>query len=126
MPFLNYPEEFEENVDKILDSIHINNDLKKYLKEKAREIESWVKGFMKKKFCCGMCSSSRIESKHRILKQYLDSGKRLSELFQVVKELEKMEISRMENEIERFRKKEKNGAKRILLLHCKRLILITF
>ena len=109
-----------------MDSIHLNNDLKKYLKEKAKEKESWVKGFMKKKFCCGMCNSSRIESKHRILKQYLNSGKRLSELFQVVKELEKMEISRMENEIERFRKKEKNGAKRILLLHCKRLILITF
>ena len=43
----------------------------------------------------------------QIQKQYLNPGKRLSELFQVVKELEKMEISRMKNDVERFRKKER-------------------
>lgn len=54
-----------------------------------------------------MCSSSRIESKHRVLKQYLNSSKRLTELFQVLKNLEAVEISRMENEIEKSRKNER-------------------
>ena len=54
-----------------------------------------------------MCSSSRIESKHRVLKQYLNSSKRLTELFKVLKNLEAVEISRMENEIEKSRKNER-------------------
>jgi len=37
----------------------------------------------------------------------LNSGKHLTELFQVIKELKKKEISRMENEVERSKKNER-------------------
>ena len=77
------------------------------MKKKAEEKQFWVKGFMKSQFCCGMCSSSRIESKHSVLKRYLNSGKRLTELFKTVKEIEQREISNMENEVKRSRKNER-------------------
>jgi len=107
LPFSNDPEEFETSFAKILGQNQLQSDMKIYLLNKAKEKEFWVKGFMKKKFCCGMCSSSRIESKHRVLKQYLNSSKRLTELFQVLKNLEAIEISRMENKIEKSRKNER-------------------
>jgi len=107
LPYSNYPQEFEEDISEIYDSNLISSELKKYLKDKSKEKELWVKGFMKAKFCCGMCSTSRIESKHQTLKQFLNSGKRLTELFQVIKESEKKEISRMENEVERSKKNER-------------------
>ena len=108
LPYSNYPEEFEEDFSDICKSDLLQTELIKYLEDKVEEKESWVKGYMKNQFCCGMCSSSsRIESKHRVLKLYLNSGKRLTELFQIVKELEKKEVAKMANEIEKSRKNER-------------------
>ena len=120
LPYSNSPLKFEEDMSEINDSTLISSELKKYLKDKLKEKEFWVKGFMKVKFCCGMCSTSRIESKHKTLKQFLNSGKRLTELFKVIKELEQKEISRMENEIEKFHKKErKKQEKNDIIIHFK-------
>ena len=120
LPYSNYPQEFEEDISEIYQSKLISSELKKYLKDKAKEKQFWVKGFMKIKFCCGMCSTSRIESKHRTLKKFLNSGMRLIELFKIVKELEKKEVSRMENEIEKSGKIErKKKDKSDLILNFK-------
>lgn len=113
LPFSNYPDHFEEDFSDIISSTLISPDLKKYLNDKAQEKEFWVKGFMKSKFCCGMCSSSRIESKHRVLKQFLNSGMRLSELFTVVKKLEKIEITQFEKEIQESQKNERKKKEKI-------------
>ena len=78
--------------------------MKKYLDDKFKEKELWVKGFMKINFCCGICTTSRIEAKHRVLRQFLNSGKRLTEVFNVIKELEQREISNLTNEIEKSNK----------------------
>jgi len=108
LPYSNYPEEFEEDFSDICKSDLLQTELIKYLEDKVEEKEFWVKGYMKNQFCCGMCSSSsRIESKHRVLKLYLNSGKRLTELFQIVKQLEKKEVAKMANEIEKSRKNER-------------------
>jgi len=64
---------------------------------------------MKKKFCCGMCTTSRIEAKHSVLKKFLNSGKRLTEVFKVIKELEEREIASYKNELD---KSNKNARKK--------------
>jgi len=63
---------------------------------------------MKENFCGGICTTSRLESKHRILKKYLNSSKRLTELFNVFRELESKEISSFKNEIEKMKKAARN------------------
>jgi len=60
---------------------------------------------MKETFCCGLCTSSRIESKHRIYKKYLNGSKRLCELFKVFKELEQQEVLKFCEEIRSSKKK---------------------
>ena len=81
LPFANYKEDFEISIKKISKSKHINEDLKGYLEDKIKIKEYWVKASMKINFCCGMCTPSRIESKHRIYKSYMNSKTRLTELF---------------------------------------------
>jgi len=64
LPYQNYQKEFEDSYEEISISNHINKELKTYLKNKCSDKKLWVKAFMKGKFCAGMCTTSRIESKH--------------------------------------------------------------
>lgn len=109
LPYADYPDDFEDSFREIKKSRSINIELKNYLDEKAKDKELWVKAFMKKKFCCGMCTTSRIEAKHSVLKKFLNSGKRLTEVFKVIKELEEREIASYKNELD---KSNKNARKK--------------
>jgi len=57
---------------------------------------------MKEKFTCGICTSSRIESKHKVYKKYLNSSTRLRCLYKVFKDLEEEEISNFREEISKL------------------------
>jgi len=113
LPYTNYPAEFDKKYADIIKSNSISSELKKYLEDKAKEKNFWVKGFMKVLFCCGMCTTSRIEAKHRVLKLFLNSGKRLTEVFIAIEEIERKEIINYLNEIDktnkRARKKEEKS-----------------
>jgi len=102
IPLSNYPEDFISVFDEVLESPYISDELKDYFEKKCINKEQWTKAFMKKSFCCGTCTSSRIESKYNILKKYLNTSKRLTELFQTFKELEKQEINRFKDEISKL------------------------
>jgi len=108
LPFSNYPEVFEGSISSIIKSKYISKELKKYLENKMQQKQLFVKGYLKSHFCCGMCTTSRLESKHRVMKRYLNSGKRLTELFQVMKELEDKELNKLKNEIEFKNVKERS------------------
>lgn len=99
LPYHEYIHEFEDELKEIKKSKLLTADLKSYLDRKLKEKKLWAKCFMKSMFCCGMCTTSRIEAKHKILKKYLNSGKRLSEIFQVLKEAENREIALLKNEV---------------------------
>jgi len=99
--------DFSDSFTKIIDSEYLNEDLVNYLKEKEKSKDVWVKAFMKKHFCCGFCTTSRIEAKHSIFKRYPNSNIRLSELLKVFKELEEKEILKFRDEIEKLSKKDK-------------------
>jgi hypothetical protein len=107
LPYSDYLEEFNISFNEIKRSKFISKELKQYLEDKVKEKDFWVKACMKTKFCCGMCTTSRIEGKHKVLKQFLNTGKRLTELFSTVKELESMEISNLKNEVQRSTKLER-------------------
>lgn len=116
LAFSNYPEDFEEEFNAIAKSVYLDNSLKEYLREKYKKAESWAKCYMKKNFCCGTCTSSRIESKHKIFKKFLNSAKRLTELFRVIKNLEETEIGKFKEEIEKMSKEESQNIEKYDLI----------
>jgi len=61
-----------------------------------------VKCYMKKHFTCGICTTSRIESKHRVYKQFLNGNISLVELFRTFNKLELVSITQYKEEIKRF------------------------
>jgi len=69
LPYVEEREMFEEQINTILESDLIGEDLKQYLKEKYKLKKQWVKGYIKEAFCCGTCTTSRIESKHSMYKR---------------------------------------------------------
>ena len=64
---------------------------------------------MKTNFCCGICTTSRIEAKHRIYKAYPNGNKnsRFCEIFLTFQKLEKQEATKFEDEIIRLSKSTK-------------------
>jgi len=61
---------------------------------------------MKSYFCCGMCTSSRVESKHRLFKKNLKSSTHLTEFFKVLRELKEIEIFQFKDEVTKLNKRE--------------------
>jgi len=53
-----------------------------------------------------MCTSSRIESKHRLYKRFLKSSTHLIEFFKVLRELEEIEIFQFKDEVTKLNKRE--------------------
>lgn len=121
LPYAEYEDDFEESLSFIKKSKCLSQELLKYIKSKEENKKFWVKAYMKTQFCCGICTTSRIEAKHRIFKQYLNSGRKLTELFLVVKELEEKEISSLKNEIEKSKRlARKQQEKSDLIKHFKK------
>jgi hypothetical protein len=93
LPFIDYPEDFEKIKKDIEDSV-LSEPEKEYLEEKFAKKEEWIKCYFKSSFCACMSTSSRIEAKHRVYKEYLDSSSRLTEIFKVFLKLENIEITK--------------------------------
>jgi len=83
----------------VLSDENLTQEHKNYLVEKVKSKKLWVKAYIKDKFSCGMCTSSRIEAKHKVLKTYLNSSNRLIEIFETFKKLELQEISKFSDEV---------------------------
>jgi hypothetical protein len=106
LPFYNYEKQFEDAFKEIIDSEVLSEDQEQYLKKRYECRHIWAKCFMKHKFCAGMSTTSRIEAKHRVYKQYLNSGSQLTQLFQTFRALEENEMSLHKEEIETITKSE--------------------
>jgi len=106
LPLSENADDFDESFRYIMESDILSDEQIEYLKNKTKTKKFWVKAFMKTNLCCGTCTTSRIESKHRLLKRYLNAATQLPSLFQVWKQLEDNEITKYKDEIESFKKKE--------------------
>lgn len=102
LPLSEYEEHYLEDYNDLLKSKYINQDLKDYLRNRHETRERWVKCYFKDRFSCGTCTTSRIESKHRIYKKFLNSNSRLSEVFQTFKKLEEKSILQYKDEIKQL------------------------
>jgi len=91
-PYSEHENQYLENYDKILKSQELNQTFKDYLKDRHKERRLWVKCYIKSDFTCGIVTSSRIESKHHVYKKYLNGNSRLSEIYSVFQDLEKLEV----------------------------------
>lgn len=99
LPYSEYKEDFYDSFDEIYESTYISTELKVYLDERYNNRYKWVKAYMKSSFCCGICTTGRIESMHKVVKRYLCSSTSLCELYTHIKEIEDQQITSMQNEI---------------------------
>lgn len=122
LPYCEYVEDYQEIYDEIVSNEYLSEDSKSYLKKKDEYCALWVKAYMKSTFTGGTCTTSRIESKHRILKQYLNSQSNLQEVFQVFANIETTEIKNYIDEVIRFKNnEEENFLKSDLLKELERI-----
>ena len=93
---------FDNTIQSLINNRLLDAKDKEYLERKCLN----AKGYQKAVFCCGMCSSSRIESKHNAYKFFLKSSKRLGELFTIFRKLEVREIMPFKDEVQYIPKSE--------------------
>jgi len=106
LPYTENDYVFEENYKGILKNKSLSKENINYLNQRWNNRKLWGKCYMKDKFCIGMCTSSRIEAKHRVLKRFLNSSKGLVFLFRTLQDLEVMEIKNFQDEIIKLSDKE--------------------
>ena len=109
LPFITSEEKFEEVVSKLKVENILSESQRAYLERKLEEKNLWAKSANKKNFIVGVCTTSRIESMHRVLRDSLNSSSRLLKVFEVFKKIEETEIKHFQNEFARHKK--------ILMLH---------
>lgn len=68
---------------------------------------------MKVDFCAGTCTSSRIESKHKVYKAYMKSSTRLTQLLSIFQNLELQEYTKYKEEVEKISKDDQKALKKM-------------
>lgn len=106
LPYLRYEQDYHMSYDEIIQNEALDKKFIDYFKDINQSKELWVKCFIKKHFTCGMVTSSRVESKHRVLKEYLNGASRLGDVYACFKLLENQEKEVLKNEIQKFSRKE--------------------
>ena len=116
MPYCEYSDDYYDVYNEILACPDVNEGSKKYIKNRHQYRHKWVKSYMKDRFTGGTCTNSRIESKHSVYKHFLNSDTSLMNLYTVFKTLEKQEIEKFKEEIQRFGLNDENSFKKYELL----------
>lgn len=91
LPFCKDKEEYIDIYNKINESEYVSDELSDFLMKKDKVKTKWCKAFMMENFTAGICTTSRIESKHRTLSSYLNSRSKLCTVLQTFKEIESNE-----------------------------------
>lgn len=121
LPYSETEQDYTNNYNSIISNRLLEKDLKNYLENRNQHRLDWVKCYMKGYFTGGMVTTSRIEAKHRIYKQYINDDSRLCELFDIFKTLEEEEIQNYKDEIRKFKKKENSELEEsVLIKECRK------
>ena len=119
LPYIEEVKDYDNIYKQIITNKKIDDNMKTYLEDRHKEREIWVKCFIKTTFTCGTLTTSRIESKHRIYKRYLNDQTRLSELFLVFADVEKEEIKNCQKKIKNLNSLENSKlSENFLLKKC--------
>ena len=92
----------------IINNRKFDERLKNSLEIRHKERETWAKCFVKTNSTRGAITTSRIESKYRFYKRYLNDTTRLAQLLMIFKELEEEEIKKKLEKLKSVLKKNPN------------------
>lgn len=105
LPFVACKDKFEKIVSAFLKSKKVTKINVNYLKKKLEKKKQWAKSYIKDIFAGGVSTTSRVEGLHSVLKKYLTSDSRLTDVFLSFRSLEKTQISKFSEE---YQKKNTN------------------
>ena len=105
LPFISCEKKFEEILEEIFASEDLTETEINYLNVKLQAKERWAKCRTKLSFCGGVCTTSRIEGLHAILKRHLNSNSSLQKLFNCFRQIEETQLEKFTEEYNRHAKK---------------------
>ena len=106
LPFITCRKKFDETLKNIFDSENLTETEKDYLNAKLEGKDRWAKSYIKSEFCGGICTTSRVEGLHAVLKKYLNSNSSLIKVFQSFRLLESLQLEKFQEEFQRHSKKQ--------------------
>jgi len=104
LPFITRLEKFNDVIKELKKPGVLNQSQLEYLNKKLGVKETWAKCIIKKDFVGGICTTSRVESLHSILKDDLNSNSSLQDVLQAFKKIEKSQINKFQEEYLRHTK----------------------
>jgi len=105
LPFVSSKKKFKESLNKIYASEDITESELNYLEAKLATKDKWAKCLVKSSFCGGVCTTSRIEGLHGVLKKHLNSNSSLRKVFSCFRQIEKTQLEKFTEEYNRHKKK---------------------
>lgn len=108
MPFVTCKEKFDEIIKSVKDSEHVSDKELEYLNGKLESKKQWAKCIMKEDFCGGICTTSRIEGLHGVLRRYLNSNSSLQGVFNCFRSIEEIQLQKFQEEFLRHKKQAKD------------------
>lgn len=101
LPFVTCQEKFESIIEKANSSNTITQGELDYLEEKLKTKRKWSKSYTKHIFTGGICTTSRVEGLHGILRNALNSSSALTTVFSCFKMIEETELTKFKEEFNR-------------------------
>jgi len=106
LPFISKEEKFDGIIKDALNSSKLTKHQKDYLKKKLEYKERWAKSYIKQSFAGGVCTTSRVEGLHSMLKKYLNSNSSLQNVFSCFRFVEMTQIKKFEEEYKKSLNKD--------------------
>ena len=106
LPFITCEKKFNDLIKTVEESEDVSIRERKYLEEKLKTKKQWAKCITKENFCGGICTTSRIEGLHGVLKRFLNSNSRLQGVFNCFRSIEKTQLQKFEQEYSRHKKQK--------------------
>jgi len=99
LPFITRTNKFEEVISKLQNTDNITEQTKAYLEKKLLNKHRWAKCFTKESFVVSVCTTSRVESLHKILALQLNSRSSQNETLDCFHKIERRQLMRLNEEI---------------------------
>jgi len=106
LPFVTCTNKFEEIIGEVKKSKTLSRIEFDYIQEKLKTKSKWAKSITKSQFCGGVCTTSRIEGLHGVLKRHLNANSSINKVFNCFRQLEIAQSQKHDQEFLRHQKQE--------------------
>ena len=104
LPFITNNEKFDSIVEEAINSEDLSEKEKDYLNLKLGSKHTWAKCFIKHRFGAGVNTTSRVEGLHKVIRSFLTTNSRLTEVFEVFRKIESQKLEKFQDEFNRHSK----------------------